>query len=192
MGKWANTQWITIYPSTHNWAPNTTRSVILVNTNLLTNNWNQLHIKHPDVTAKFDQTCAFLDVNVDANANANALSSGNQSWNSAYLLVYLDSADWLTFPAALQKHLWQFASTFCPSKVWPPWWTKSLSQHWPGACYWCSCLVVWEMTHLSLPSSHGIGLSDYSWWVPLVTSRCLYSLVTFLLNSYICWHRACV
>ena len=38
------------YPSIHNRAPNATRSITLVNTKLLTNNWNQIHIKHPDVT----------------------------------------------------------------------------------------------------------------------------------------------
>ena len=46
----ANTQWFTVYPSTHNQSPNTTRSIMLVNTKLLTNNWNQLHIEHPDIT----------------------------------------------------------------------------------------------------------------------------------------------
>ena len=52
--KWktrANAQWITVYPSTHNLALKATRSVILINTNIVTNNWKQLHIEHPDITA---------------------------------------------------------------------------------------------------------------------------------------------
>ena len=47
----ANAQWITIYPSTHNLALKATRLVILINTNILTNNWKQLHIEHLNITA---------------------------------------------------------------------------------------------------------------------------------------------
>ena len=47
----ANFQWFTVYPSTHTFAPASTRSMLLINTNLLTNNWKQISIPHPDITA---------------------------------------------------------------------------------------------------------------------------------------------
>ena len=101
----------------------------------------------------------------------------------------------LTFPSALiilyWKHLRWVASSFCPSKVWPPWWVGSLSQHWPWAFYWCSCLVVWEVVHLSSPPLYGIGLLDYSWWVPLMLIP-ISLILTVISTSYICWHQACV
>src|ERR1700735_3982447 len=53
----ANHQWITIYPSTHSSAPKDTRSVILINANLPTNDWTQIPILHPDITA-IEFSCA--------------------------------------------------------------------------------------------------------------------------------------
>ena len=47
----ANNQWFTVYPSTHNSAPNAMRSILLINTNLLTNNWMQINIANPDISA---------------------------------------------------------------------------------------------------------------------------------------------
>lgn len=47
----ANFHWFTVYPSTHTSNPKATRSVILVNTNLLTNDWKQISIPHSDITA---------------------------------------------------------------------------------------------------------------------------------------------
>ena len=47
----ANRQWATIYPSTHHSHPDSTRSLLLVNTNILTDSWKQINIQHPDITA---------------------------------------------------------------------------------------------------------------------------------------------
>ena len=47
----ANFQWFTVYPSTHTSTPASTRSILLINTNLLTNDWKQIPIPHPDITA---------------------------------------------------------------------------------------------------------------------------------------------
>jgi ribonuclease HI len=47
----ANPNWITVYPSTHQAYPDATRSLILINTFIFTNNWKQIHIDHPDITA---------------------------------------------------------------------------------------------------------------------------------------------
>ena len=47
----ANSQWYTIYPPTHSTAPKDMRSILLINTNLLTNAWKQIPIEHPDITA---------------------------------------------------------------------------------------------------------------------------------------------
>ena len=47
----ANYQWFTVYLSTHTTAPEATRSILLINTNLLTNNWKQIPIPHPDIMA---------------------------------------------------------------------------------------------------------------------------------------------
>jgi len=47
----ANHNWTTIYPNTHKTHPNNTRSVILINTNLLTDAWKQIEFDHPDITA---------------------------------------------------------------------------------------------------------------------------------------------
>jgi hypothetical protein len=45
-----NRQWITIYPRTHGTHPQSTRSVILVNTSILTDLWKQIPFEHPDIT----------------------------------------------------------------------------------------------------------------------------------------------
>ena len=47
----ANRQWTAIYPNTHYSHPDSTRSLLLINTNILTDSWKQLNIQHPDVTA---------------------------------------------------------------------------------------------------------------------------------------------
>jgi hypothetical protein len=47
----ANRNWTTIYPNTHKTHPDSTRSVILINTNLLTDAWKQIDFDHPDITA---------------------------------------------------------------------------------------------------------------------------------------------
>ena len=47
----ANRQWMTIYPNTHHSHPDSTRSLLLINTNLLTDSWKQINFQHPDITA---------------------------------------------------------------------------------------------------------------------------------------------
>jgi ribonuclease HI len=73
----ANRQWITIYPSTHQDHPDSTRSIILINTNLLTDAWEQIPFQHPDITAleihgQFG-TLRLINVYNDCNNN-NALT----------------------------------------------------------------------------------------------------------------------
>ncbi|KAF8226492.1 hypothetical protein L208DRAFT_1049965, partial [Tricholoma matsutake] len=51
-----NGQWITVYPNTHKEHPdvvfeNATRSVILVNANLVPDTWKQIQLQHLDITA---------------------------------------------------------------------------------------------------------------------------------------------
>ena len=46
-----NCNWTTIYPNTHKTHPDSTRSVTLINTNLLTDAWKQIDFDHPDITA---------------------------------------------------------------------------------------------------------------------------------------------
>ena len=48
---WANCNWTTIYPNMHKTHPDRTRSVILINTNLLTDAWKRIDFNHPDITA---------------------------------------------------------------------------------------------------------------------------------------------
>ncbi len=47
----ANSKWRVVYPSTHYTNPKKTRSVILVNTSVLTNTWSDLATNSGDVTA---------------------------------------------------------------------------------------------------------------------------------------------
>jgi hypothetical protein len=47
----ANRQWTTIYPTTHSGHPDSTRSLLLINTDILSDSWKQLNIQHPDITA---------------------------------------------------------------------------------------------------------------------------------------------
>ena len=47
----ANQNWAVIYPTTHEKHPDHTRSVILINTNMLSDAWKQIHFDHPDITA---------------------------------------------------------------------------------------------------------------------------------------------
>ena len=42
-----NAQWFMVYPSTHLVDPKATRFILLINTNLLINNWKQIPIPHP-------------------------------------------------------------------------------------------------------------------------------------------------
>jgi hypothetical protein len=47
----ANRLWSVIYPSMHQEHPDSTRSITLINANLLTDAWKQIHFQHPDITA---------------------------------------------------------------------------------------------------------------------------------------------
>ena len=47
----ANRQWTTVYPNTHQEYPDKTRSIILINTDILTDTWKQIDFQHPDITA---------------------------------------------------------------------------------------------------------------------------------------------
>ena len=47
----ASRQWSIIYPNTHREHPHSTRSIILINTNLSTDAWKQINFQHPDITA---------------------------------------------------------------------------------------------------------------------------------------------
>ena len=40
-----------VYPNIHQEHPDKTRSIILINTDLLTDNWKQIHFQYPDITA---------------------------------------------------------------------------------------------------------------------------------------------
>jgi hypothetical protein len=46
----ANQNWAVLYPNTHEKYPDHTRSVILINTNMLSDAWKQIHFDHPDIT----------------------------------------------------------------------------------------------------------------------------------------------
>ncbi|EPQ55663.1 hypothetical protein GLOTRDRAFT_17648, partial [Gloeophyllum trabeum ATCC 11539] len=46
----ASHNWRVVYPTNHGSSPQHTRSVILVNSRLSTNDWRQLDFPHPDVT----------------------------------------------------------------------------------------------------------------------------------------------
>ena len=70
-----NFQWFTVYPFTHTSAPASTRSILLINTNLLTNDWKQIPIPHPDITAielssTYGKICLFNIYNNCKNNNA--------------------------------------------------------------------------------------------------------------------------
>jgi hypothetical protein len=70
----ANRNWVVIYPSTHHECPDQTRSVILVNTNLVSDSWKQIHFKHPDITAikiqgMFGMLC-IINIYNDCNNNS--------------------------------------------------------------------------------------------------------------------------
>ena len=47
----ANHTWTTVYPSTHSTALDALRSLLLVNTDLDPNGWQQINIPHLDITA---------------------------------------------------------------------------------------------------------------------------------------------
>ena len=71
----ANNQWITIYPNTHKDHLQATRSVILVNMNILTDAWKQIPFQHPDITA-IEITGDFGTlriINVYNNCNSNSM-----------------------------------------------------------------------------------------------------------------------
>jgi hypothetical protein len=46
-----NCNWTKIYPNMHKTHPDSTRSIILINTNLLTDAWKQIDFDYPDITA---------------------------------------------------------------------------------------------------------------------------------------------
>ena len=47
----ANLAWSTVYPSTHHNAPDSTRSLLLMNTDIDPFAWQQINIPHLDITA---------------------------------------------------------------------------------------------------------------------------------------------
>ena len=69
----ANHNWTTIYSNMHQEHPDRTRSVILVNANLLTDAWKQINIEHPDITAIEIQgqfgTLQIINIYNDCNNN---------------------------------------------------------------------------------------------------------------------------
>ena len=89
------------------------------------------------------------------------------------------------------EYLQQSSHPFCPTKIWPLWWTRLLSQHRPRACNQCPCLVVWEEAHLPLPSSYGPGLLDDSRWLLLYSNHWYLSLTPDILISNVCRCRVC-
>lgn len=70
---WANWQWNILYPNAHQEHPDSMRSIILVNTNLLTDSWKQIKFQHSDITAitlqgDFGTLCL---INIYNNCNNN-------------------------------------------------------------------------------------------------------------------------
>ncbi|KAF8233563.1 hypothetical protein L208DRAFT_1555301 [Tricholoma matsutake] len=70
----ANQNWTTIYPNTHQKHPDRTRSITLINTDLLTDAWKQIDFEHPDITAieirgEFSMLCI---INVYNNGDNNS------------------------------------------------------------------------------------------------------------------------
>jgi exonuclease III len=70
----ANRNWVVIYPSTHHEHPDHTRSVILINANLVSDSWKQIHFEHPDITAIEIQgtfgTLRIINIYNDCNNNS--------------------------------------------------------------------------------------------------------------------------
>ncbi|KAF8230213.1 hypothetical protein L208DRAFT_1477341 [Tricholoma matsutake] len=69
----ANRQWITIYPNTHKDHLQAMRAAILINTNISTDAWKQIHFQHPDITAieligEFGTLC-IINIYNDGNNN---------------------------------------------------------------------------------------------------------------------------
>src|SRR5882724_1134310 len=54
----ASHNWFTIYPKEHYTTPNKTRSIMLINKRILTNNWSQIDLASSDMTAIQMQTCS--------------------------------------------------------------------------------------------------------------------------------------
>jgi hypothetical protein len=70
----ANRNWMVIYPNTHQKHPDQMRSVILINTSLITDSWKQIHFEHPDITAIEIQgsfgTLRIINIYNDCNNNS--------------------------------------------------------------------------------------------------------------------------
>ena len=77
----ANRQWITMYPNTHHTHPDSTRSLLLINTNILTDSWKQIEFQHPDITAVEIQgvfgTLRIINVYNDCNNNSTLTQVSN-------------------------------------------------------------------------------------------------------------------
>ena len=77
------------------------------------------------------------------------------------------------------------------SQTWP------LPQHRPRACCQCLQVVVWKERNISMPSSYGIGLPDYSWCVFEILSincftDCLSSPIAMSVNVKQVFSQGCI
>ena len=96
----ANRQWITVYPNTHSEHPDATRSVILVNTNLVTDTWKQIQLQHPDITA-IEMTGEFGTLRI-----INVYNDCNNNSTLTHLSAYMRNRDHQRYTVGPLNTIW--------------------------------------------------------------------------------------
>ena len=96
----ANRQWVTVYPITHKEHPDATRSVTLVNADLLTDTWRQIQLQHPDITA-IEMTGEFGTLRI-----INIYNDCNNNSTLTHLSAYMRNRELQQYTAGPLNTIW--------------------------------------------------------------------------------------
>ena len=116
---WANCNWTTIYPNTHKTHPDSTRSIILINTNLLTDAWKQIDFNHPDIMA-VEITGQFSTLQV-----INVYNDGNNNNALTYISAFMRDWERQQYTMGLLHTIWM-GDFNCNHPLWDEPWNAHL------------------------------------------------------------------
>ena len=167
----ANYQWFTVYPSTHTTAPEATRSILLINTNLLTNDWKQILIPHPDIIA-IKLTGTFGKIQL-----LNIYNNRNNNDTLKHITTFMSANSPVCSPTTLTHYMWLGTST--------------ITIHYGMSCYvfllYFLFLFLHTITHpwLCIAVEMHVLIMDF---IPLTHWGCTLQSASFLPPKFLTKH----